>query len=269
MSRTEMPPPEPVTVTAPRPVRRPVLVQGWHDLTFLHWPVDPAVVAPLLPPGTRPDTFDGTSYVGLIGFRMVGVGFGPGPGIPYLGTFCETNVRLYSVDDAGRRGVVFRSLDAARLLPVLVAMASLRLPYLWSRMRLDRDGDTVTYHSRRRWPGPRGAHNRMVVRVGAPIAEPTPLEHFLTARWGLHERVYGATRYLPNEHPRWPLHRAELVDLADDLVAAGGLPAPDGPPVSVLYSPGVPVRFGRPVTVTGHATRGAARPGSGPAGPPR
>lgn len=241
---------EPITPTATRPVRRPVLVQSWHDLAFLHWPVDPSVVAGLLPPGTRPDTVDGVTYVGLIGFRMVGVGMFAGPGIPYLGTFCETNVRLYSVDDAGRRAVVFRSLDAARLVPVLVALASLRLPYRWSWMRLDRSGDTLTYRCRRRWPGPRGAASRMSVRVGAPITEPTPLEHFLTARWGLHERVYGRTRYLPNDHPRWPLHRAELLDLDDGLLVAAGLPAPDGPPVSVLYSPGVPVRFGAPVTVT-------------------
>jgi uncharacterized protein len=255
MGFDDRPPPEPITTiepittTAPRPIRRPVLVQSWHDLAFLHWPVAPAVVAPLLPPGTWPDTFDGITYVGLIGFRMVGVGPLSGPGIPYLGTFCETNVRLYSVDAAGRRGVVFRSLDAARLLPVLVAIGSLRLPYRWSWMRLDRDGDTLSYRCRRRWPGPRGAHSRMTVRVGAPVDEPSPLEHFLTARWGLHERVHGRTRYLPNEHPQWPLYRADLVDLDDGLVAAGGLPAPDGPPVSVLYSPGVPVRFGRPVGV--------------------
>ncbi|MDG4764021.1 DUF2071 domain-containing protein [Solwaraspora sp. WMMD406] len=238
-----------MTETAPRPIRRPVLVQRWHELTFLHWPVTPALVAPLLPAGTWPDTLDGVSYVGLIGFRMVGVGLVTGPASPYLGTFCETNVRLYSVDGAGRRGVVFRSLDAARLLPVLVARASLRLPYLWSWMRLDRDGDTRTYRSRRRWPGPSGAPTRIAVRVGSPIAEPTALEHFLTARWGLHTRFHGRTHYLPNVHPRWPLHRAELLDLDDGLITAAGLPAPDGPPISVLYSPGVPVRFGAPVAV--------------------
>ncbi|MGC4807574.1 YqjF family protein [Micromonospora sp. DT233] len=227
---------------------RTILRQRWEQLTFLHWAVAPDLVAPLLPAGTRPDTLDGTTYVGLIAFRMVGVGLARGPAVPYLGSFWETNVRLYSVDDAGRRAVVFRSLDASRLLPVLVARATLRLPYLWSAMRLERDGDRRTYRCRRRWPGPAGATSRMVVRVGGPIAEPTPLEHFLTARWALHTRAYGRTLHLPNWHPQWPLHRAELLHLDDELVAAAGLPAPTGAPASVLYSPGVPVGFGPPAT---------------------
>jgi uncharacterized protein YqjF (DUF2071 family) len=238
---------EPVTVTAPRPVRRALLIQRWHDLAFLHWPAAPGVIAPFLPPGTRPDTLDGVSYVGLIGFRMVRLGLLAGPGLPYLGTFCETNVRLYSVDGAGRRGVVFLSLDASRLLPVLVAQASLRLPYRWARMRLDADGPVFRYAARRR----RGTRptNRMAIRAGEPIADPSPLEHFVTARWGLHVRAYGRTLYLPNVHPQWTLRRAELLELDDELVTATGLPVPAGAPGSVLYSPGVPVRFGRPVVV--------------------
>ena len=28
--------------------------QTWADLTFLHWEVDPDLVAPHLPPGVRP-----------------------------------------------------------------------------------------------------------------------------------------------------------------------------------------------------------------------
>jgi uncharacterized protein YqjF (DUF2071 family) len=59
---------------------------------------------------------------------------------------------------------------------------------------------------------------------------------------------HGRTVYRPNEHPAWPLHRAELLDLEDDLLAAAGLPRPAEPPASVLWSPGVPVRFGRPLT---------------------
>ncbi|MFF4257138.1 YqjF family protein [Streptomyces sp. NPDC001663] len=241
---------EPVTLSTPRPVRRPTLVQGWHQLTFLHWPVEPERVAGLLPSGTRPDTLDGLTYVGLVPFLMRGVGLGPGPGLPYLGTFCETNVRLYSVDEQGRRGVVFRSLDAARLLPVLMGRLGVRLPYTWSSMRLRHDSNRITYTCRRGSPAGRGPTSRVVVRTGARIAEPTPLERFLTARWGLHVTWHGRTVHLPNEHAPWPLHRAELLDLDDDLIPAAGLPRMADPPVSVLYSPGVSVRFGTPSALT-------------------
>ena len=238
---------EDVTVRTARPVRRPLLVQRWADLTFLHWPFDPALVAPLLPAGTEPDVLDGVTYVGLIAFRMEDCGFLRGPGVPYLGTFCETNVRLYSVDENGHRAVVFLSLDAERLLPVLFARASLRLPYMWSKMRLTRRANVLTYTSHRRWPGPPGAASSLKVQIGDLIPEPTPLEHFLTARWGLHTTAWGRTVHLPNDHPQWPLHRAELLSLDDDLIPATGLPRPAGPPVSVLHSPGVPVTFGKPL----------------------
>ena len=238
--------PEDVTPETVRPVRRTVLTQQWRDVTFLHWAVDPALVAPLLPAGTRPDTLGGAAYVGLIGFRMVGLGVWRGPGLPHLGTFCETNVRLYSVDGDGRRGVVFLSLDAERLLPVLTAQAALRLPYRWSRMRLRREGDVLRYTCRRRGSLRAAPRSTMVVRVGAELSAATALDHFVTARWGLHTRAWGRTLHLPNEHLSWPLHRAELLDLDDTLVSAAGLPAPSGPPASVLHSPGVRVKFGPP-----------------------
>lgn len=247
---SNLPVPHPVTPDPPVSVPRPFLTQEWLDLAFVHWAVEPSVVAPLLPARTVPDTLHGVTYVGLVAFRMHRVGWFRLPGIPYLGTFPETNVRLYSVDARGRRGVVFRSMDAARLVPVLMGRAGFRLPYLWSRMAIRADGDTMTYTSARRWPGPRGAHSRIAIRRGERIVEPTELEHFLTARWGLHNAVPGATAYVPNDHPRWPLYRAELLACEEDLVAAAGLPAPVGEPVSVLYSPGVAVRFGRPVRLT-------------------
>ncbi|WP_367320228.1 YqjF family protein [Streptomyces sp. HUAS ZL42] len=247
-------PPDPITADAPVPIARPLLTQSWLDLTFLHWAADPADVAGLLPAGTVPDTLDGVTYVGLVAFRMHRVGWFRLPGVPYLGSFPETNVRLYSVDEHGRRGVVFRSLDASRLLPVAVARTGFRMPYLWSRMAVRADGDTVTYTSSRRWPGPRGARSRITVRVGERIEEPTELEHFLTARWGMHSTFFGRPMYLPNAHPRWPLHRADLVECEEDLVTAAGLPQPTGAPVSVLYSPGVPARFDRPARPAGIPT---------------
>jgi uncharacterized protein YqjF (DUF2071 family) len=227
---------------------RAVLDQQWTDLAFLHWRVDPGRVAPLLPAGTRPDLYDGSTWVGLIPFRMRGAGFGEGRPLPYLGSFAETNVRLYSVDSHGRRGVVFGSLECERLAFVLGARLALRLNYTWARMRVQQRSDVFTYTSRRRWPAPRGARSRVVVRVDPEVVRSDPLADFLTARWALHTRAWGATRYLPNTHPRWPLQRAELLALDDDLLAAAGLPdLAATPPDSVLFSRGVRTQFGLPV----------------------
>ena len=240
--------PEPVSPTPPGVIRRAVFSQHWGDLAYLHWPVDPALVAPLLPPGTTPDTFEGQTYVGLVPFQMSAVRIFGTPALPYLSTFAETNIRLYAVDARGRRGVVFRSLEATRLLPVLAARASYHLPYLWARMAIVRDGPLRTYTSVRRWPGPRGAGGTIALRIGEPLVA-DPLAHFLTARWGLFSTWYGGrTVWAPVEHPPWPLHSAELLQLADDLVVRAGLPAPTGAP-HVMWSPGVPVRIGRPTLV--------------------
>lgn len=236
---------EPVTPTTPRHLDRALLTQRWSDAVFLHWPLDPAVVAPLLPPGVEPDTLDGATWVGLIGFRMQRLGLG-GIGIPYVGWFPEINVRLYSRDAQGRRGVVFRSLETSRLAAALGAHAAYQLPYCWARMRIDRDGDRIGYSSRRRALGPTPAPTDFAVRIGEPIDRPSALDLWLTARWGLHTELRGRTVYIPNEHPQWRLHRAEALEVRDGLIASAGLPAPDATPPSVLFSPGVPVRFGSP-----------------------
>jgi uncharacterized protein YqjF (DUF2071 family) len=240
--------PQPILPSGPLLPGRAVLDQQWTDLAFLHWRVDPGRVAPLLPAGTRPDLYDGSTWVGLIPFRMRGAGFGEGRPLPYLGSFAEMNVRLYAVDAQGRRGVVFGSLECERLAFVLGARLALGLNYAWSRMRVQQRTDVFTYSSRRRWPGPRGARSRVVVRVSPEVVRADPLADFLTARWALHTRAWGAMRYLPNTHPRWPLQRAELLELDDELLAAAGLPALAAtPPDSVLFSRGVRTQFGLPV----------------------
>lgn len=235
---------EPVTASAPRAVDRAVFTQRWSELAFLHWPVDPALVAPLLPRGTEPDVLDGVTWVGLVPFVMEKVGILGTPPLPYLSRFAETNVRLYA-HDGTRRGVVFRSLEAARLLPVVAAQVSYHLPYRWARMRVVRDRDRRTYTTRRRWPGPRGVSAAVSVDVGAPLV-PGELEHFLTARWGLFSTWYGGrTAYAPVDHAPWPLYDASLGSLSDELVATAGLHVEGAP--HVMWSPGVDVRIGRPV----------------------
>jgi uncharacterized protein len=224
-----------------------LLDQFWADLTFVHWPVDPDSIAHLYPSGTRPDVFvDGLTYVGLIPFEIRRTTVGRSLPLPYFGKFAETNIRLYSVDDAGRHGVLFRSLETARLAVVPVTRIGLGVPYTWAKMRVTRHGDEISYNSVRRWPR-RGLCSRLTIVVGDKV-EPTALEIWLTARWGAHTRKAGRTWWVPNEHWQWPLHAAQIVDLDDDLLHASGV-TPVGDRLRALHSPGVRARFSRPVLV--------------------
>jgi uncharacterized protein len=238
---------EAVSTEAPPLSGRVMLNQDWRDLTFVHWAVDPRHLERFMPPGVHPDAHDGRSYVGLVPFRMVGSGVGRGRGVPWVGSFLETNVRLYSVDATGRRGIVFLSLDADRSLVVAGARVAFGLPYRWARMRHRRSatGDRHEYESRLRRPGPR-VTSHVVAHVGPPRTA-TPLDEFLTARWGLHVRWWGRTLYVPNAHPPWTLHEAELVELDDGVLHSVGLSRLAGrPPDHVAFSPGVHTEFGFP-----------------------
>ena len=236
---------EPVSSTAPEMSGPVMMTQSWRDLTFLHWAVDPEEVADRMPPGVRPDILDGVTYVGLIPFRMVGAGIARTPGVPWFGSFLETNVRLYSIDRTGRRGIVFLSLDTDRAAVVVGARAAFGLPYRWARMRHQLSGDVHCYDASVRRPGKR-PESHIVIRAGAR-RESTEVDHFVTARWGLHVRWWARTLYIPNRHEVWPVHDAEVLALDDQLLASAGLhDLTARPPDHVAFSPGVRTEFGFP-----------------------
>jgi uncharacterized protein YqjF (DUF2071 family) len=233
--------------TCPFTVDRPVMRQRWERLTFLHWPFEAAEVQRLLPGGLVAETHDGVAWVGLVPFYMR-VATPGGRRLAWVSTFCETNVRTYVRDRAGRSGIWFFSLDAARLGAVVTARSTpYRLPYFWSSMRLGERGHEIAYLSRRRWPGPRPATSRLRIGIGAPVApaDVTALEHFLTARWMLFSVTGSHLVSARACHQPWPLYRAEAKVLEDHLLTTAGLAAPEGAPL-VHYSPGVDVAIGRP-----------------------
>lgn len=230
---------------------RTVAAQHWRNVAFVHWRVPPERVAPLLPRGVVPDVEGGSSWVGLIAFELAEARVGPLPPMRRWGSFTEVNVRLYGVDERGRRGVVFRSLEASSLPAVLAARALFSLPYMWARTDQRPTARGWEYAARRlSTPGKRGPRFGLAVEVDASAAIDDDLSRFLTARWGLYQRRFGRTLWLPNAHEPWLLHPARVVSLRDGLCAAAGLPGiVERPPDSVLFSPGVTARFARGETL--------------------
>jgi hypothetical protein len=223
--------------------------QSWADVVFLHWRIPIAVARPYMPRGVEPDVYAGSTWVGLIGFRVTGTCLGPGLGLPYAGTFTEVNVRLYSRDSAGRHGVVFLSLDASRLAFVLAARAA-GVPYVWSHCRPTTMQGTCRGYGyeverfRRQGRSSFGAYPDMDHRAV------DGLSLWLTSRFGLHARVGRRVVYLPIAHRPWPLYHGAPAASEDELVRTGGITV-HGPPGSVLYSPGVRTQFGQPRQVRG------------------
>ncbi len=216
--------------------------QSWEDAVFLHWRIPADICAARLPVGVEPDIHDGSAWVGLIGFRMRNAGLGSGRPIPYFGSFNEINVRLYSREPNGTRGVVFVTLDASRL-SVAVAARAAGIPYVWSRCRYFQSGAAGHGYTVQRRRGTAGTS--FAAKAATERSAHDPLSVFLTARFGLHSRFRGETYYIPNTHTPWPLHPAQLTELDDSLLKAAGFDV-NGPPESVLYSPGVRTQFGRP-----------------------
>lgn len=230
----------------PDPIKGPILLrQRWRDVIFLHWAVDPEQVAPRLPSGTQPDVLDGETYVGVVAFRVPStqvLGRVPiGPGV-------EVNTRVYSVDEEGRHGTVFLSLDMSRPDMALAGRVLGWLAYLWTDIDVvgEAADGTTGYRCRRKVPHEKLVSTVVVTRGPRLTEETTAFEHFVTARWFLHNPHPLGSYCLPVAHVRWPAHRAEIVDVDDVLVRAAGLTPRTVQPASALWSPGVNASIGRP-----------------------
>jgi len=228
-------------------IRRPASTQRWQSLTFLHWRYDPEVIRRLVPRGLEVDTRDGAAWVGVTPFVMVDVRLGRLPAVPGVSTFPETNLRTYVRGSDGRDGIWFFSLEAGSLAMVLAASALYGVPYRWADMTVEQ-GRTVRYRSRRRG-APTVGHD-IEVRPGgpceyAPGSDDERLDHWLTGRWRAYSVPGGRLTTTAVDHEPWPLREATVVRLEQSLIAAAGLPEPEGAPLA-RYTPGVDVALGVP-----------------------
>lgn len=223
-----------------RPSGSPRGRQRWRSLLFLHWPVDAELLRELVPSSLDLDLWEGTAYVGLVPFAMEGVR--PIWASEHLAfEFLETNVRTYVHVGGEDPGVYFFSLDAASLIAVSVARMGWGLPYHYSEMQLAPHGNTWNYSVDRVW----GDRPRLRVsyetgeHLGA--SKPGTLEHFLVERYFLHLEKGGRVWSGRVHHPPYPVQRAHVLDVHDELIAATGLPPVVGPPELVHYAAGVDV----------------------------
>ena len=225
-----------------RPNTRPAMYHSWRALTFLHWEVPREILQRLLPSGLKVDTHEDKAYVGLVPFTMQGIRRSWLPPVPGISASHETNVRTYVVDEHGVPGVWFFSLDATSSAFVRIARAWYRLPYFRADMSVEKDGCSVEYRSRRKWPPPVPAESCVEVSVSSEALSVSPgsLEFFLVERYVLFSHSGGRLYTGRVWHEPYPLQRAVCRACDETVVCAAGINRPDVAPI-VHYSPGVDV----------------------------
>lgn len=211
------------------PDTRWLMFMRWHEVLFLHWPVRPELVRPLIPREIELETFDGSCWIGVVPFRMSGVRLRY---TPFSFAFPELNVRTY-VKARGRSGVWFFSLDATNWLAVRAARR-LGLPYYDAEMEVEVASDGVHYRSARVHKNAAPAEYDASYRPTGAIyrAAAGTLDHWLTERY----RLYAAHEptkvvYGDIHHAQWPLQPAEVELRANTMTAPLGIALPDIQPL--------------------------------------
>ncbi len=227
------------------PHRSPVMYQRWDELLFLHWSVDVSEVAQHLPPGLRVDSFDGKAWVGIVPFTMRGVRPRFLPAVAGLSNFPELNLRTYVVDDQGRPGVWFFSLDTPKRIPNWIARTFFHLNYRQARMHVNMNNFTCIYRSELRDRSKIHQTQEYVWRRRGKSfhAEPSELEFFLVERYRLFAYSKAKKRLLTGRvhHEPYTLQFVELERYTKGLFDNNGLVMPSGEPISALASAGVNV----------------------------
>ena len=184
--------------------------QSWRHLLFAHWPVSADLIRPFVPDGLEIQEYDGTSWIGVIPFRMSGVMRRPWPDLPYISAFDELNMRVYVTRD-GKPGVWFFSLDATNPLVVWAARRFFHLPYFQADIDVEISTSSIQYSSRRKGSVPEAGFRAQYHPISDVFeAEPGTIDHWLTERYCLYAASAegGLYRCEVHHHP-WPLQKAE------------------------------------------------------------
>jgi uncharacterized protein YqjF (DUF2071 family) len=217
-------------------VFRQIFWQTWRDLVFVHWEVDPDIVASTLPPALEPDLFNGKAYLGLVPFRMTDIRSCWLPPIPGTTSTLETNLRTYvkrrNTSREAIPAVWFFSLEAQSALAVAIARLRYQLPYFKAKMRFDvqsNDPQRIVYKasSSRAWPRPLPAESLIEAEFPqhAPFYSPLQgsLEHFLVERYALFTSRGDHLVYAQVQHSSYRIRSGVTRSINSGLVTASGL----------------------------------------------
>lgn len=215
-----------------RPSGQPLMHQNWGKLLFMHWPLEPSKLRPLIPAGLEIDTFDGQAWIAIVPFTMWDIRAFPPyvPTVPGLNAMHELNVRTYVQLD-GTRGVWFFSLDCNNAAAVFGARTFYYLPYYIAELTLNQCDNKIDYTSNRSEDPRATFHANWNIGRTLPTSEPDSLEFFLTERYCLFSEHKGHLYQSRIHHPPWQLQTATLDAHSSTMIEVLGIPKTTGQPL--------------------------------------
>jgi uncharacterized protein len=204
-----------------RPAMR-FLRAEWRDLAMLNYEVDPQVLVRHVPAGTELDTWNGRTFVSVVGFRFLETRV-LGVPVPFHVNFEEVNLRFYvrrKAEDGWRRGVVFVKEIVPRRAIALVARLAYAENYVCHEMRHSVEPASVSYGWKRggAWEGLTASISGSPTLPGDDEEETFITEHY----WGYSRLSDGESVEYRVEHPRWRVWRAQHASLACDAASLYG-----------------------------------------------
>jgi uncharacterized protein len=230
---------------------KPFLTANWRYLAMLNFVVDPAIVAPLVPPGTELDFENGETFVSVVGFLFLDTRI-LGLPIPLHRDFEEVNLRFYvrkKSADTWRRGVVFVRELVPRRAIALVARAFYGENYLALPMKHEIEHVDLRLNVEYSWRRGRKWESLKMSASGEPQIIPAGSHaDFITEHyWGYTCVRAGCSEYRV-EHPRWKIWNAEKFELRADVTALYGEQFAETlsqPPRSAFIADGSPISVER------------------------
>lgn len=196
----------------PLPSANWIMKQSWRNLLFIHWPIQPELLRPYIPPSLQLDIFNGSAWLSVVVFDMIGIYPRGCSSVSLTPKFSEVNVRTY-VQYEGKPGVYFLSLDVGDWASLHIAKKWYRLPYYHAVTSIRKIGQTFHYESIRK-----GKSTTSITSKGTytPVSDvffsrKETLEHWLTERYCLYSTDQKANLYCGEIHHRpWPLQQTEI-----------------------------------------------------------
>ncbi len=231
----------------------PFLTAQWRHLAMLNFEIGPDVLQPFVPAGTELDSWQGRSFVSIVGFRFLDTRV-LGVAIPFHRNFDEVNLRFYvrrKVGDEWRRAVVFVKEIVPRAAIAWTARALYGENYVATRMRhcIEPVGGAAVFPqsvSYAWWW--RGREHRIELTLeGEPrdVAAGSAAEFITEHSWGYARRRGGHTTEYRVEHPRWRVSPAVTARLECDVATVYGarfVECLQAPPASAFLADGSEVK---------------------------